>query len=69
MDEFGNTTTKPFTISVYTPTPEISSMTSTGWIIGSIRENIASEPIHFFRVRSADGVDLLSQGATSTDAT
>ena len=52
-DAYGNTTLKSITVSIYSPIPAISSISSTGWILGSLQgEKLFGEPISLFRIRT-----------------
>jgi hypothetical protein len=64
IDALGNTTTMPLTVTAYTPIPQIQSVTSTGWVLGTISESLSGIPTHLFRVRSGEQTTLLSSGAT-----
>ena len=64
VDALGNTTTMPLTVTTYTPIPQIQSVTSTGWVMGTISESLGGIPTHLFRVRSGEQPTLLSSGAT-----
>jgi hypothetical protein len=64
VDALGNTTTMPLIVTAYTPIPQIQSVTSTGWIFGSISESLSGIPTHLFRVRSGEQPTLLASGST-----
>ncbi|GEM_PF-4162400 len=68
QDIYGNITLKNLTVSVYSPLPQILSVSGTGWLKGVIMdEKLLSEPIHLFRVRTGQDISLLSSGAILTD--
>jgi len=69
-DAYGNATLKNITVSVYSPIPAISSISSTGWILGSLQnEKLLGEPISLFRVRTGTDITRISSGSViMTDA-
>ncbi len=63
-DAYGNTTLKNITVSVYAPIPTISSVSSTGWILGSLQgEKLAREPISLFRIRTGTDITRIGSGS------
>lgn len=69
-DAYGNTTLKNMTVSVYSPIPAISSISSTGWVLGSLQgEKLAREPVSLFRVRTGTDITRIGSGSViMTDA-
>jgi FG-GAP-like repeat len=63
VDALGNMTTMPLIVTAYTPLPQIQSVTSTGWVLGTISESLGGIPTHLFRVRSGEQPTLLASGS------
>jgi hypothetical protein len=64
IDTLGNTTTLPISVTAYTPLPQIQSVSSTGWVLGSISESLSGIPAHLFRVRPGEYPTIISSGST-----
>lgn len=67
VDVLGNTTTMSLVVTAYTPLPQIQSVTSTGWVLGTISESLGGIPTHLFRVRSGEQPTLLASGSVLSD--
>jgi hypothetical protein len=69
VDERGNTAFKWVQIEIYPPVPQITNISWTGWLDGSLDEEIVSEPIHLFRVRPGANIERVNSDKllTNTD--
>ncbi len=59
-DEVWNTSYKVIKLEIYSPIPEITNVTSTGWTMWQISETINEEPIHIFRARQWSDITMIS---------
>lgn len=66
-DEFNNTTNLALNIEIYTPTPQITATTGSGWVSGKLDETLSLEPVDLFRVRSGTGILRLTNSSMITD--
>ncbi len=66
-DERWNTSVKKISVEIYAPTPQIQSVTNSGWVIGQLSEKLDLEPVHFFRVRQGSDITKITPDATRTN--
>lgn len=66
-DFYGNTALVPLQIDVYSPVPQIQSVSKSGILTGALDAALSLEPIHFFRIREGEGLKKLLEEKTNTN--
>lgn len=67
VDLYGNTSLVPLQIDVYSPIPQIQSISQNGMLTGALDAPLSFEPIHFFRIRESEGLKKLFEEKTNTN--
>lgn len=59
VDSYNNLTLTPITLDIYTPVPQITTVTATGMLSGQV-DTESDEPVHLLRIRTGTPIDQIS---------
>lgn len=51
QDEYSNTTILPIRVEIYSPIPQIETVSDTGTLLGVLPSDLTDEPVHLLRIR------------------
>jgi hypothetical protein len=63
-DEYRNVTIMPLQIRVYAPIPQIETVSSSGYLMGTVAGELKDEPVHFLRIRQGTPIDIIREAPT-----
>lgn len=66
-DEFGNVTYVPLTVEIFTPIPNIQTLSNSGYLSGQLDTTTDQEPIDFFRIRASEYPFMINSESVLTE--